>query len=228
MIKNKKNIPEITEPTDEELEQTKKMMKDKYYIIIPKPELVKMVNLIKELDWWITHDKGPASPRRITEEMAIEFKELPKKVRGIDIPVSEAYDEARSLLVMTAYKEKERISKEMRAIMVTYTRIPYNQVVEEKTGKLFQLHYGVELTKDQLGQVVQYLTRNLWYEEGFQASLEKCIDDLLVYADKRKRGKRVNAIKLHDNLRKNIDEAMCRLNVPNVEWERLYQEKDNI
>jgi len=214
------------EPTKEELEQTKKMLKDKYDLVVPKPDLIRLINLIKELEPWLRPDKDPVSPRKITEEMAMEFRELLKAVRGIDIPIAEAYDEARSLLVITAYKEKERISREMRAIMVTHTQIPRNTDVENKILKLFKLHYDVELTESQIGQVTQYLTRVLWYEKGFDESLEKDLNDLLIYIDKRKRGKRVNGLNLHNELRKALDETMGRLNTPNLGWERLYRKQD--
>ena len=216
----------ITEPTKEELDQTKKMLKDKYDLVVPKSDLIRLVNLIKELEPWLRPDKDPASPRKISEEMAIEFKELLKKVRGVDISVAQAHDEARGLFVITAYKEKERISKEMRAIMVTHTQIPRNTDVEDKISKLFKLHYDVELTESQIGQVAQYLTRVLWYEKGLDESLEKALDDLVSYADKRKRGKRINGLNLHNELRKAIDETMGRLNTSNLEWERLYRKND--
>jgi hypothetical protein len=188
--------------------------------------LIRLINLIKELEPWLRPDKDPVSPRKITEEMAIEFKELLKKVRGVDISVAQAHDEARGLFVITAYKEKERISKEMRAIMVTHTQIPRNTDVEDKILKLFKLHYDVELTESQIGQVAQYLTRVIWYEKGFDESLEKALDDLISYADKRKRGKRVNGLNLHNELRKALDETMGRLNTPNLGWERLYRKND--
>jgi len=214
------------EPTKEELEQTKKMLKDKYDLVVPKPDLIRLVNLIKELEPWLRSDKASTSPTKISEEMAIEFKDLLKSARGVDISVTEAYEEARGLFVITAYKEKERISKEMRAIMVTHTQITRNTDVEDKILKLFKLHYDVELTENQIGQVAQYLTRVLWYEKGFDESLEKALNDLISYADKRKRGKKVNGLNLHNELRKALDETMGRLNTPNLGWERLYRKND--
>jgi len=74
--------------------------------------------------------------------------------------------------------------------------------------------------------VTQYLTRVLWYEKGFDESLEKDLNDLLIYIDKRKRGKRVNGLNLHNELRKALDETMGRLNTPNLGWERLYRKQD--
>jgi hypothetical protein len=39
-------------------------------------------------------------------------------------------------------------------------------------------------------------------------SPEVCLDDLLVYVDKRKRGKRTNCLKLHDEIRQSLDWAV--------------------
>lgn len=215
----------LPKPTKEQMDQTQKMLLDKYDVVIPKTDLVKIVSLIKELNWWLERKRDPNMPIKITEKAAIEFKDLLKEVRGIDIPVAEAYDEARSLLVITEYKEKERISREIRAIIVTHRPISRDQIVEEKTAKLFKLHFGVDLSASQIWQVVQYLTRIVWFEIGLDESLEKCLDDLLVYADKRKRGKKVNSLKLHNELRKAADEAIGKLNVISGEWERLYCEE---
>jgi len=220
----KDNKYNLSEPTAEELEQTKKMLLDKYDVVIPKPELVKIVSSIKELNWWLERKRDPNTPIKITEKAAIEFKDLLREVRGIDIPVTEAYDEARSLLVMTEYKEKERLSKEIRAILVTHMPIPKDEAIEEKTKKLFALQYGTELTQSQVEQIVQYLTRVLWYEDGLDKSLGKCLDDLLIYADKVKRGKRTNGIDSHDKMRKALDDVMGRLNIPSSGWERFYKE----
>lgn len=216
----------LPRPTEEEISQTKKMLVKEYDIVIPKSGLIKLTALIKELGWWLSHKRNPDSPIKVTEKMAVEFKDLLKDVRGIDIPLSESYDEARSLLVITEYKEKERLSKEIRAILVTYMPIHKDKAVEEKTKKLFELQYGTTLTQGQLEQVVQYLTRNLWFEEGLDQSLEKCLDDLLTFSDKQKWGKRTNGINSHDEIRRALDEAMGKLNIPNLGWERFFKEKE--
>jgi hypothetical protein len=103
MKKNDKD--KITEPTKEELNQTKKMLKDKYDLVVPKSDLIRLINLIKELEPWLRSDKASTSPTKISEEMAIEFKDSLKSARGVDISVTEAYEEARGLFVITAYKE---------------------------------------------------------------------------------------------------------------------------
>jgi hypothetical protein len=138
---------ELSKPTEEELSQTKQMVKDKYDFVISKSDLIKLVQLIKELNYWLEMDKSK-SPRRVTEEMALELKDLAKDVKGEDISLSEAYDEARSLLTLVPYKEKERISKEIRGIIVTGRPVPYSPEVQDKAAKLFSLHYYADLTTE--------------------------------------------------------------------------------
>lgn len=224
--KKKKVIPEVSEPTEEEVNQTKKMVKDKYDIVIPKSDALKLARLIKEMEWWMKVDKDPASPKPVTEKMVSEFKELVKKVKGKDITKAEAYDGARGLLVLVPFKEKQRIADEIRAILVKRRKVLRDPVVSEKAKELLRLHYGLELAKNQLEQLIPYLTRKLWYEEGLDESLEKCLDDLMVYADKRKRGKRVNALNLHDKIRQALDSAIKDLKLAGKDFEPLYREQD--
>lgn len=221
--KKKKIGPEITEPTDEEVKQTKELVKSRYDIVIPKPDALKLSRLIKELDWWIKVDKKPATPRHITEEAAISLKDLIEMSTVKEITLSEAYDKARGLLVIVPFKEKQRISDEIRAILVTHREVKRNQSELEKTFKLFELHYGVNLAEDQLEQIIPYLSKKLWYEEGIDGSLEKCLDDLLIYADKRKRGKRISGIKTHDKIRQAFDLIVKDLKLAEKEFDPLYR-----
>ncbi len=212
-------------PTKEELEQIKKVLFEKYDVVIPKLDLIMIIDLIKELNWWLKSKQSSNDSIIISEETAIEFRDLVKQVRGEEISLADACEEAKTSLVMTEYKEKERISKEIRAILVARMPIPYDLAVEGEIVNLFKLQYDAILTRSQLEQVIQYLTRVLWLEEGLDASLGKCLADLLIYSDKLKRGKRVNGLKLHDELRKAIDVAVGRLNILSTGWERLYREK---
>ena len=59
-----------------------------------------------------------------------------------------------------------------------------------------------------LKDIVYFLCKTLWYEEGMDESPEGCVEDLLVYVDKRKRGKRTNCLKLHDEIRQSLDWAV--------------------
>jgi len=224
--KNKKIKPDIDEPTEDEVNKTKELVKDKYNIVLPKSEALKLARLTKELHWWLKVDEKPTTPRHLTEEAALSLKDLIEMTSGKEITMAEAYNKARGLLVIVPIKEKQRISDEIRAILVTHRKVVRNPIELEKTAKLFRLHYGVSLTDDQLEQVIPYLTKKLWFEEGIDESLEKCLDDLLVYADKRKRGKRISGIKLHDKTRKAFDLIVKELKLTKNEFDLLYREQD--
>ena len=165
--------------TKEEIEQTKKMLEEKYDIIIQNDSLLKITGLLKEFGFYL-------------------------KNNGQSVP--------------------KNLSDEIKGIIIEHRPIPYEPIVEEKTAKLFKLQYDVSLAQNQIEQVVQFLTRKLWSGEGFDASLDKALDDLLIYIDKRIRGKRVNGLNLHNALRKALDETMGRLNTTNLGWERIYKE----
>jgi hypothetical protein len=223
---NDKDDLEISKPTEEEIKQTIKLVKDKSDIDIPKSDAIKLAKLIKEMEWWMKTDNESGSPKQVTEKMTMEFKELIKSDYGKDITKDEAYNGARGLLLLVPIQEKQRIADEIRAILVTRRKVLRDPRVSEKTAKLLKLHYGIELNNNQIEQLIQYLSRKVWYEEGLDESLEKCLDDLLLYADKRNRGKLVNGIELHNEIRKAIDLAVNDLKLAGKEFEPLYREVD--
>jgi len=214
----------LPKPTEEEIDQAREAFGTKYDIVIPRADLVKLVNLTKELEWWIKVGNKPISSSQITDKMIHELQELTIKTRGVEISEKEAREGAESLLVLAPMKEQQCISESMRAIVISHRLIPYEPVVEEKTAKLFKLQYETDLTQSQLEQVIQLLTRTLWFQEGLDESLEKCLDDLLLFADKQKRGKRTSGIKSHDKIRKAMDQSMERLSIPSSGWERFFKE----
>ena len=187
----KKPIIEISKTTDEQIKQTRELVKSRFSINVPKPDLLKLIKLIKELQWWFKVTPKD-SATHISEEMAQEFQEMFKKHYKKEITLSEGYDAARGLMVLVPFKEKQRLADEMRFILIKHREVKCNQVLVEKTTRLFKLHYGLELNKEQSKWIVKILSKTVWYEEAVDGSPEKCLDDLLVYVDKRKRGKRVN------------------------------------
>ncbi len=204
-----KNIKEIdtSETTEEQILQTRELLKSKYNLRIPKPDLLKLIKLMKELSWWLERASSD-SPTHVSEERAFEIQKMIKKEYGKDITLAESFDAVRGLMVLVPFKEKQRLADEMRAIMVKYQKVKYDKSLSEKTAKLFQLHYEIELADKELKDLVYFISKTVWYEEGLDESPEQCVDDLLVYIDKRKRGKRTNYLKLHDKVRQSLDWAV--------------------
>jgi len=225
-MNKKKPIIEISETTEEQIKQTKELVKSKFGIKVPKSDLLKLIELIKELQWWFKVTPKDSS-HHIDEKMAIDLQKSFKKNYKKDISMSEAYDAARGLMILVPLKEKQRLADEMRFILVKYKKVDYAPVLIEKTGKLFQFHYDLKLNKKQLEWIVQIVSKTVWYEEAVDGSVEKCLDDLLVYADKRKRGKRVNCLDLHDKVRQSIDWAIEKLK-PKLKFDPLYRDEHGI
>jgi len=226
-VNKKKPIIEISETTEEQIKQTKELVKSKHGINVPKPDLLKLIKLIKELQWWFKVTPKN-SAHHIDEKMAINLQKSFKKNYKKDISMSEAYDAARGLMVLVPYKEKQRLADEMRFILVKHKKIVYTPELLEKTDKLFQFHYGLKLSKEQLKWIVRIVSKTVWYEEEVDGSVAKCLDDLLVYADKRKRGKRVNCLDLHDKVRQSLDWAVNELKLKKKDFDPLYRDEIGI
>lgn len=204
--------PDLPEPTESQVKDILKLTEDKYGIAVPKSDAKKLAKLITELNWWVKLDEGSShDTKQVSKERVAELKEMMAKDFGREITMSEAEDLGRGLLMLVPLKEKQRISDEIRAILVTHREVVPDSAIEERTAKLFKLQYDIELTKDQLWQVIRYLSQTFWYEEGLDKSLEKCLDDLLVVADKQKRGKKVSGVELHKKVMHVVDSTAQKL-----------------
>lgn len=215
--------PEISELTEEEIKLAKKKFKDKYDIFIPKSDAIKIIKLTKELAWWLRVEQEEVLSQSIIEEIAIKLRNAARNNTGEEISMAEAYRNAQSLLTSLPNTEKKRIANEIKTILIPQREVLRNPVIEEKAARLLRLHYDVELTNSKLEQLIPYLSRKLWFAEGLDASLEKCLDDLLVYAEKRKRKKRVKGVRPHDKFRQAIDSMIKKIKVAGEDFEPLYQ-----
>ncbi len=183
-----------------------KTMEEAFDILLPKSEATKLVRLTKELVLWVNADEtGPS------KEMVREVAEILWSIQSHDMAGNQSNRDAHRLLKAVPLEEKQRITNEIKAIHIEHRRIPYNPALMEKTARLLDLHYGLSLEEDQLVQVMQFIARKLWTEEGLNASLEKCLDDLIAYADKRKRHQAVSLLNVHDEVRKGLDLIVQKL-----------------
>lgn len=212
------------EATDTEVEQVSQLAAEKFDAVVPKAEAVKLVKLIKELDWWQKVSRKDDSTRQITVAQMTELQELINQVSDKPVTQDEARESAKAIITFVPYKEKQRILDEIRGILVEHRRISDDPAVTEKLARLLELHYGVALTGDQLKQVVQFLARKLWHEEGLDSTLNQCLDDILVYIDKRRRDKRTTGLNLHNEIRKALDLTVSKLAGTN--FDALYRKQD--
>lgn len=221
---NKGDDLNISEPTEEQIKQTKKLVKEKYGIKVPKKDLTELVKKIKELEWWFKADK--LDPIRIIEDYAISLQKLMKENYDKEITMSEAYDQARGLLVLVPFKEKQRLADDMREILVKHKEVNFEPCLLNKLVKIFDLHYGIQLTDDNLKYVLHTISKYVWYEEGLDNSVEKCLDDILIYIDKKKRGKRFNGLNLHNKIRPIFDLLIKELKLKEGEFETIFRDEE--
>ncbi len=74
-----------------------------------------------------------------------------------------------------------------------------------------------QFTEEQPEQVIPFLTKKLWFEVGLDSSLEECLDDLIRYANKRKRGERIKDAILHDAILQSLDMTVSKLTGSNLD-----------
>jgi len=111
----------------------------------------------------------------------------------------------------------------MRMILIKNRKIKCDKVLRDKTKDLVLQHYGEKLHKEETEWLLKVIARMLWLHESLDSSVEKCLDDLLKYIDKRKRGKRTTSLELHDEVRQYIDLAIKELKIKYEEKDSLYR-----
>lgn len=212
---------EIPRTKNSEIETAQKMIKDKYDIDLPRKDAIKICRLSKELYWW--EERTPDGDCRVSEKDTDEFKELYKKKNNKEISTSEAANSIRALAIFVPFKEKQRLADDMRMILIKNRKIKCDKVLREKTNDLVLQHYGEKLHKEETEWLLKVIARMLWLHESLDSSVEKCLNDLLKYIDKRKRGKRTTSLELHDEVRQYIDLAIKELKIKHDKSQSLYR-----
>lgn len=121
---NKANqvVPDILEPSADEIQQTQWTISDKYNVHLSKKKAARFARLTKELNWWLNLKNDSASVARITKEMTIECEEIYREKYNKEITKSEAIKCAKTLLESATEKEKQKIGDEMTAILKSDTK----------------------------------------------------------------------------------------------------------
>lgn len=206
MTDNKIKI-DFPEPTAKEIYQTQEAALKKFGVQLPEKDALRMVVIIKELDWYMSLPKQ----RPVSPEAAGKLAELFKKKYGKEISVSESQDMARRLMVLVPYKEKERLAKEMTTILAKHRKIDYSPLLIDKLRKLLELSYNISPNETDLKRILKTISRFIWQEEGMGQDVGECLDDMYKCADKQKRGKRVNGLNQHEKIRNYLEKIMNRL-----------------
>ena len=110
----------LPEPTEKEINKTIEKVKTKYDVVISKEDAVKYTKLYYDLEQWFLIEKTANSADGITDEIVMMIKNYIKESRGDDISSDDAQGIAKESLNITIPREKERIGREIKAIIAKY------------------------------------------------------------------------------------------------------------
>ena len=199
--------PTFPAPSEKEVAECREQVLEIHDVELPGNDAKKLVSLTKESKWWAI-----ASTLTITRaDVNNEVSKLLTEIAGINYSPVEVSNLAKDLLVVSPERERERVQKEIRAILVPLKPVPREVETEEKLRSLLTGYYGVALSEGQVGQTIVYLTRVLWYEEGLEQALKRCLDDLLLYVHGQKKDERAHTLPLHNEVRQALDWTVSRL-----------------
>lgn len=108
------------EPSDDEVKETIEKVKEKYDVVIQHDDATKYAKLYNELGQWFLMEKNIDSKDSITDEMAEEMQEVFRKKRSRELNTDDAQTISEESLKIIIPQEKERIKKEITAIIKKY------------------------------------------------------------------------------------------------------------
>ena len=112
--------PQISEPTDKEIDEAIDKVKKKYDIVISISDAAKYARLYKELEWWFLVEKFSREPKSIPIESVNEIREYFQRTDSKDLTIDEAHEKASTVLKLTMATEKKRILEEIKTIFSQY------------------------------------------------------------------------------------------------------------
>jgi hypothetical protein len=208
---NQNPDPKSMTASQEEIDLVLKVVEDKYDTVLPNAEAAKLVNLIKEFRQRQSESNKGMTAQRFVDEAAADLKEIIEQIPDLDSDKDTVRDEASVPIEIEPFREMQRLVNEMRGLIIESRHAPHEKQVMEKLARLLKEHYGIKPDDAQMEQIIQLLSQTLWHEEGLDKSLDKCLDELLIIADKRKRGERLSGEDQHEKVTQAIDKTKERL-----------------
>ena len=113
----------------------------------------------------------------------------------------------------TPFFAKRDIIEGTRKLLILNKKISHNPKKIEKLKKFIELKYNKIPKQKDIKEIYKVFCRSVWYEEDIQKNIEDVLDDLLVFIDKVKRGKRTYYSIEHESVKENIDWIMKGLKI---------------
>ena len=109
---DKKIGPQIKNPTESEIQETIRSVKQKYDVVITEDDAISYTRLISELGWWMIAEKEANVPEKITDDMVNEVRE--------NATIGETRTKAKHAVLRTATARKKQIREEIRELLGKY------------------------------------------------------------------------------------------------------------
>jgi|GEM_PF-2169456 hypothetical protein len=119
-MKDDKIGPKIHEPSDEEINETISLVKDRYDIFITKEDAAKLSKLYQEIEWWFMVEKFAGTKKKMDEDISKEIQDYIKSHRGESVNLIEAGKESQESLDFAIPHEKRRLAKVIKKIIDKY------------------------------------------------------------------------------------------------------------
>jgi ribosomal protein S17E len=117
-IKNNEKLnPDFPEPTNEEIKKTKQTVADKYGVKLSDKDLIRFIELTKELQWWFGLKSDLDSTAQITNETIAKLSEICREKYNQEITNEDAFNSSKEIIDHLIEVEKQRIRNEIISII---------------------------------------------------------------------------------------------------------------
>lgn len=199
--------PEITE---EHIKLARDRIKFEYGISVPKKAIPGFIEKGLELCQWVQTEMEDFSDA-MTDETAEEYRKTFKDKYGKNISKSEAFRQLQGVTAFTIYKERVRLSAEMRSIVVKYKKVDYSQDILEKLKILLACLYNIKLNEAEIKRVLYRISKFIWQNVDLAKSVDTCFNDMIKFKDRENRGKSLAGLDNHEEIKKALDTILRNL-----------------
>lgn len=199
-----------SESGEKDIILTRDGIKSEYGVILPKKELPGFLEKVLELYKWAQIEPEDISGS-LTPEMAENYKKTYKDIYGKDLSTSEAFRQLHGVTAFTIYKERARLSDEMRSIIVKYKKVNYNPDILKKLKILLAGYYGIKLNEKDLKKVLRRISKFIWQNVGLIKSVDACFDDMIKFKDRKDRSKSLAGLDNHEKVKKELNIMLHKL-----------------
>lgn len=183
----------MEKPSEDQLQEFRRKCVDELGVKLPKKDLLYILEKTREsqeaeelcktaLNSWPHLNPKQTEEYRKMLEINYSYK---KKLSDYEVN-----DAAHRISIFAMIQRQREAGEAIRATIIKYKQLNITDDDRSKIKKLFDLAFGIQLSKQTIDYYLTLSYWFVWYEDGLSYSLPKALDNLLVHYDKKKRGKR--------------------------------------